>query len=516
MFFPQLIAGPIIRFHQIAPQIQMRSSGWKSLGRGAVRFCFGLAKKTLVAESDRMKSPTAVFAAPAAQLDAPTAWLGALAYTFQLYFDFSGYSDMAIGLGRCSDSTFPENFLLPVLGASITDFWRRWHVTLSAWFRDYLYIPLGGWHRGLSGPTRNLVLVFLATGLWHGASWTFVVWGAYHGALLIAERLTGLRTTTEAGSYAPLRRAVTFTLVVLGWVLFRANDLGHATVFYQAMFSFHSGTVSDAVQAAFTYRNAITMAAAATVVFFPRDFFSGTWLVEGDGLYGRGRTDGAAGRGVSAFTRGRGGQRLSSVPLLPVLRDDATGRPRLCLSIPVVVFLPGVLGVLGVEGRAIENRRLTEFPAIGPSSVVDQDFYGAMSGFLTDHLPLRDLLVRANSLIALHVWKDSPNPDVHVGREDWLFTTAFRSNCPDGMPLDVVPQLAELGRALDASGRDMRLVMPPNKATLYPEFLGALPTFVVRVRIRAAGRHTAPTVSGSRDRLHRHVELAWPPQEEPR
>lgn len=165
---------------------------------------------------------------------------------------------------------------------------------------------------------------------------------------------------------------------------------------------------------------------------------------------------------------------------------------RVCASVfLVVVFLPGVLGVLGVEGRAIENRRLTEFPAIGPSSVVDQDFYGAMSGFLTDHLPLRDLLVRANSLIALHVWKDSPNPDVHVGREDWLFTTAFRSNCPDGMPLDVVPQLAELGRALDASGREMRLVMPPNKATLYPEFLGAFPpsSFACEFERLAAIRH---------------------------
>ena len=282
VFFPQLIAGPIIRFHQIAPQIRMRSSGWESLGRGAVRFCFGLAKKTLVA--DRIgEIATAVFAGPASDLDAPTAWLGALAYTFQLYFDFSGYSDMAIGLGRMFGFQFPENFLRPYSATSITDFWRRWHVTLSAWFRDYLYIPLGGSHRSTVRSYANLVLVFLATGLWHGASWTFVVWGAYHGVLLIAERLTGLRTTTEAGSYAPLRRAVTFMLVVLGWVLFRANDLGHATLLYQAMFSFQTGTVSDAVQAAFTHRNAITMAAAATVVFLPRDFFTGTWLVDGDG-----------------------------------------------------------------------------------------------------------------------------------------------------------------------------------------------------------------------------------------
>ena len=281
VFFPQLIAGPIIRFHQIAPQIQMRSSGWESLGRGAVRFCFGLAKKTLVA--DRIgEIATAVFAAPAAQLDAPTAWLGTLAYTFQLYFDFSGYSDMAMGLGRMFGFQFPETF---------SPYRRRHHGLLATMACHPVGVvprlPLHSAGRLAPRYVRSyakLVLVFLATGLWHGASWTFVVWGAYHGALLIAERLTGLRTTTEAGSYAPLRRAVTFTLVVLGRVLFRANDLGHATVFYQAMFSFHSGTVSDAVQAAFTYRNAITMAAAATVVFFPRDFFSGTWLVEGDGI----------------------------------------------------------------------------------------------------------------------------------------------------------------------------------------------------------------------------------------
>jgi alginate O-acetyltransferase complex protein AlgJ len=165
---------------------------------------------------------------------------------------------------------------------------------------------------------------------------------------------------------------------------------------------------------------------------------------------------------------------------------------RVCASVFLgIVFLPGVLGVLGVEGRAIENRSLTEFPKIGPSSLVDQDFYAAMSGFLTDHLPLRDLLVRANSLISLNVWKDSPNPDVHVGREDWLFTTAFQSSCPDRMPLDVVDQLAALGRGLAASGREMRLVLPPDKATLYPEFLGAFPpsSFTCGLERLAALRH---------------------------
>jgi alginate O-acetyltransferase complex protein AlgI len=282
VFFPQLIAGPIIRFHQIASQIRERTSRLEDIGRGGLRFCLGLAKKTLIA--DRVgEIATAVFAAAPSQLDTPTAWLGVLAFTFQLYFDFSGYSDMAIGMGRMFGFEFPENFLRPYSATSITDFWRRWHVTLSAWFRDYLYIPLGGSQRGTARSYANLIIVFLATGLWHGASWTFVVWGAYHGTLLIVERLTGLRTTTEAVSRAALRRAVTFTLVVLGWVIFRANDLGHAASLYQTMFAFHTGPVSDTIQAAFTHRNTLTLAAAATVILFPRDFFTGTWLVHGDG-----------------------------------------------------------------------------------------------------------------------------------------------------------------------------------------------------------------------------------------
>jgi alginate O-acetyltransferase complex protein AlgI len=282
VFFPQLIAGPIVRFHQIAPQIRARSSSWESFGTGAVRFCFGLGKKTLVA--DRVgEIAVAVFATPAHQLDAPTAWLGALAYTFQLYFDFSGYSDMAIGLARMFGFEFPENFLRPYSATSITDFWRRWHVTLSAWFRDYLYIPLGGSQRGPLRTSVNLVVVFLATGLWHGASWTFVVWGAYHGALLMVERVTGLRTTTDTARFAPVRRAVTFLLVVFGWVIFRADDLAYAGSFYQAMFSASTTPIDDSILAALTHRNVLTLAVAAAIVFAPRGVSTGRWLAQAEG-----------------------------------------------------------------------------------------------------------------------------------------------------------------------------------------------------------------------------------------
>jgi alginate O-acetyltransferase complex protein AlgI len=282
VFFPQLIAGPIIRFHQIAPQIRMRSSSWEAFGSGAVRFCFGLAKKTLVA--DRIgEIATAVFSTPAQQLDTPTAWLGAMAYTFQLYFDFSGYSDMAIGLARMFGFQFPENFLRPYSATSITDFWRRWHVTLSAWFRDYLYIPLGGSHRGTLRTYAHLVIVFLATGLWHGASWTFVIWGAYHGALLIVERLTGLRTTTDPARFAPLRRGLTFLLVVLGWVIFRSENLAYAGSFYQAMFSASVGPIDESIRASLTMRNLLMLVGASGIVFVPRDFSGGAWLVEAQG-----------------------------------------------------------------------------------------------------------------------------------------------------------------------------------------------------------------------------------------
>ena len=282
VFFPQLIAGPIIRFHQIAPQIRARTASWEMFGGGVVRFCFGLAKKTLVADHIG-EIAIAVFATPTSDLDATTAWLGALAYTFQLYFDFSGYSDMAIGLALMFGFEFPENFLRPYSATSITDFWRRWHVTLSAWFRDYLYIPLGGSHRGTGRSYVNLVAVFLLTGLWHGASWTFVVWGAYHGTLLIVERFTGLRTTTETASYAPLRRGLTFLLVVLGWVIFRSDDLAYAGAFYQAMVSAPTEPIGDAIQATLTHRNVATLIVAAAIVFVPRGFSTGSWLVNASG-----------------------------------------------------------------------------------------------------------------------------------------------------------------------------------------------------------------------------------------
>lgn len=228
--FPQLIAGPIVRYHEIADQLRdQRHDKFADFAEGAPRFFWGLFKKVVIADS-LAPIADAAFASPDPSF--ATAWVGAIAYSGQLYFDFSGYSDMAIGLAAMFGLRLPENFRRPYSALSITDFWRRWHMSLSRWFRDYLYIPLGG-NRGGTGATyRNLVIVFLATGLWHGAAWTFILWGAYHGALLIFERLTGLGSSAR---FVALRRALTFALVVFGWVLFRSENLSVAGRMFQAM-----------------------------------------------------------------------------------------------------------------------------------------------------------------------------------------------------------------------------------------------------------------------------------------
>lgn len=239
LIFPQLIAGPIIRYNEIADQIEGRDKRFNvdEILLGFLRFAVGLAKKVLIAnvlgrEADR------IFALPGDQLDFIQSWMGALTYTFQIYFDFSGYSDMALGLGRMMGFRFPENFNMPYIAQSITDFWRRWHISLSRWMRDYLYIPLGG--NRVSGARLyfNLWVVFLISGFWHGAEWTFILWGAYHGFFLAIERLFLLRYTAKIG--AALRVCLTFLIVVFGWVLFRAKTVSQAFSFYAKMFSFSS------------------------------------------------------------------------------------------------------------------------------------------------------------------------------------------------------------------------------------------------------------------------------------
>ena len=232
--FPQLIAGPIVRYHEIADQLrEQRHNKLADFAEGFPRFAWGLFKKVVIADS-LAPMADAAFATP--DPSTLTAWVGALAYTGQIYFDFSGYSDMAIGLGNMFGLRLPENFNRPYSAVSVTDFWRRWHMSLSRWFRDYLYVPLGGNRGGTAKTYRNLVIVFLLTGLWHGAAWTFVVWGCYHGAWLIIERSTGLARST---ALVVPRRALTFVIVIIGWVVFRSGSLPEAGRMLSAMLTPH-------------------------------------------------------------------------------------------------------------------------------------------------------------------------------------------------------------------------------------------------------------------------------------
>lgn len=219
-FFPQLIAGPIVKYRDINKQIEDRSVKWYDVSDGFKRFIYGLGKKVLISNVLGLCVDT-IYAYNIAEIDAKTAWIGALAYTFQIYYDFSGYSDMAIGLGKMFGFNILENFNYPYLSKSITEFWRRWHISLGSWFREYVYIPLGGNRKGTTRTYINLIIVFFLTGLWHGADMSFVIWGLYHGLFTIVERIGFKRILNKS---RVLSMIYTFFIVNIGWVLFRADD----------------------------------------------------------------------------------------------------------------------------------------------------------------------------------------------------------------------------------------------------------------------------------------------------
>lgn len=230
--FPQLIAGPIVRYHDVAQQIMARTVTRLQFSSGIQRFIFGLAKKTMLA-NPLGEVADKIFAVPIDEVTTGMAWLGIACYTLQVYFDFSGYSDMAIGLGRLFGFEFLENFNYPYIAKSMRDFWRRWHISLSTWFRDYLYIPMGG-NRGSSFRTYlNLWIVFLLCGLWHGASWNFVIWGALHGGALVIERLGWHKYLDRL--WVPLRHLYTLLIVMIGWVFFRSESLSQAIQYLGSM-----------------------------------------------------------------------------------------------------------------------------------------------------------------------------------------------------------------------------------------------------------------------------------------
>jgi len=230
-FFPQLIAGPIVKYHDIENQINFRQHNPKEIAEGLRRFILGLAKKVLIANTVAIAADT-LFAVPMAEINMSSAWIAALAYMIQIYFDFSGYSDMAIGLGHMFGFTFLENFRYPYSALNIKDFWRRWHISLSTWFKEYLYIPLGGNRKGKARTCLNKIIVFFATGLWHGANWTFVVWGLFHGLFLLLEEVVRIRKLPKI-----LGHAYTLLIVCLGFVIFRADTLQQGMQMIGQMFT---------------------------------------------------------------------------------------------------------------------------------------------------------------------------------------------------------------------------------------------------------------------------------------
>ena len=248
--FPQLVAGPIIRFSEVADQLLSRTHTTTKFARGVAFFCVGLAKKVLLANPCGKIADVAFEAGTRGVLEA---WYGVTAYAFQIYFDFSGYSDMAIGLGLMLGFVFAKNFDSPYRSQSITEFWHRWHISLSTWLRDYLYLPLGGNRKGKVRTYVNLFVVMLLGGLWHGAAWNFVIWGALHGVLLAIERLRG-KAALYGGLPPALRVGVTFTIVLVSWVFFRAPDLPQATRYLADMFAIGGANDASALLTGIVYQ----------------------------------------------------------------------------------------------------------------------------------------------------------------------------------------------------------------------------------------------------------------------
>lgn len=270
--FPQLIAGPIVRYADVQDQLADRSVTTADFSEGVMRFVVGLGKKVLLA--NQMGAVWSEIYALGGDVSALMAWTGAIAYTFQIYFDFSGYSDMAIGLGRMFGFKFPENFRYPYQSVSITDFWRRWHITLSTWFKEYLYIPLGGNRCGLARQALNLLIVWSLTGFWHGAGWNFVMWGLYYFVILFIEKLFLLKALDKLPKL--FRHVYALLLIVIGWVIFASDDVGVLLPYLGSMFGANGAVGGMDVYTLFTKAVLIIICCVASTELPKRLFLSAT------------------------------------------------------------------------------------------------------------------------------------------------------------------------------------------------------------------------------------------------
>jgi alginate O-acetyltransferase complex protein AlgI len=267
--FPKLIQGPIIRYQNIAKELRNHDHDIKDTLDGLFRFSVGLAKKVLIADV-LGESVDKIFRLDFASLNSFHAWLGIVCYTFQIYFDFSGYSDMGIGLAQMLGFRFQENFNRPYLSHNFTEFWRRWHITLSAWFKEYLYIPLGGNRVSRGRNYLNLWIVFVVCGLWHGANWTFIIWGIYHGCFLVADKMFLIKVSKKWGNI--VNTCLTFFLVMIGWVFFRSENIGFALNYLRSLFLFTSGNPALSnvpTVELITNRGIFVMIVAALISFCP-------------------------------------------------------------------------------------------------------------------------------------------------------------------------------------------------------------------------------------------------------
>ena len=308
--FPQLIAGPIVRYADVQDQLAERSVTTADFSEGVMRFVVGLGKKVLLA--NQMGAVWSEIYALGGDVSALMAWTGAIAYTFQIYFDFSGYSDMAIGLGRMFGFKFPENFRYPYQSVSITDFWRRWHITLSTWFKEYLYIPLGGNRCGLARQALNLLIVWSLTGFWHGAGWNFVMWGLYYFVILFIEKLFLLKALDKLPKL--FRHVYALLLIVIGWVIFASDDVGVLLPYLGSMFGANGAVGGMDVYTLFTKAVLLIICCVASTELPKRLFLSATGAMNAkSGLYDQKRYDDSA-SGTEHDPAYR--RQLQSLPLL--------------------------------------------------------------------------------------------------------------------------------------------------------------------------------------------------------
>ena len=264
--FPQLIAGPIVRYIDVVKDLDKRIFDYENLEKGFTRFCIGLSKKVLIANPAGALSD-GIFTSDYSLLNFQASWLGVVAYSIQIFYDFSGYSDMAIGIGKMLGFDFPENFNYPYIAKSIQEFWRRWHMTLSGFFRDYVYIPLGGSRVGEARTYANVMIVFLLTGLWHGASWNFVLWGIYHGIFLCLERL--FLSSFLKKIYSWVSHVYALFVVGIGWVIFRIEDVTQLRIYLSRMFDIHSNLDSFEIATVVNYSESILAIILGMILSMP-------------------------------------------------------------------------------------------------------------------------------------------------------------------------------------------------------------------------------------------------------